>query len=89
MPFMSNVPSIIFHSLNNDTNSNKLLHDKRLSDVLDAWGLCRHEIVGDGNCCFTAVAFGLIFSAESLSGEYKHFLHLKEVDLSMGIDKIA
>ena len=89
MPFMSSVPSIVFHCLNNDTSNNKLLHDKRLYDVLDGWGLCKHESIGDGNCCFTAVAFSLMLNTEGLSDEYKHFLHLKEVDLSMGIEEVA
>ena len=89
MPFMASVPSIVFHCLNNDTSSNKLLHDQRLSDVLDGWDLCKHDIIGDGNCCFTAVAFSLILNTEGLSDEYKHFLYLKEVDLSMDIQQVA
>ena len=59
MPFMSGVPSMYFHTLDNNTNQNCMTHEKHLTGVLDAWNMCKHEIKGDGNCCFTAVAFGI------------------------------
>ena len=30
-----------------------------------------------------------MLNTKGLSDEYKHFLHLKEVDLSMGIEQVA
>ena len=48
-----------FHTLDNNTNQNCMTHEKHLTGVFDAWNMCKHEIEGDGNCCFTAVAFGI------------------------------
>ena len=60
IPFMSGVPSMYFHTLDNNTNQNCMTHEKHLTGVLDAWNMCKHEMKGDGNCCFTALLLELI-----------------------------
>ena len=89
MPFMSGVPSMYFHSLDNNTNQSCMTHEKRLTGVLDAWNMCKHEIEGDGNCCFTAVAFGLITNSTNLTYENKQFLLSCGIDPSMDVQAIA
>ena len=37
--------------------------EQRLDDILTACGMKRHAIEGDGNCCFSAVAFSLIINS--------------------------
>ena len=38
----------------------------KIEGILCAWGLELHPILGDGNCCFSAFAFGLITNREGL-----------------------
>ena len=33
---------------------------RRLDDILGGWGMVRCEVVGDGNCCFSAIATFLL-----------------------------
>ena len=78
-----------FHTLDNTTNQNCMTHDKCLTGVFDAWNMCKHEIGGDGNCCFTAVAFGLITISTNLTCENKQFLLSCGIDLSKNMQAIA
>ena len=89
MPFMSGVPLMYFHTLDNTTNQNCMTDDKHLTGVLDAWNMCKHEIEGDDNCCFTVVAFRLITISSSLICENKRFLLSRGIDLSMNMQAIA
>ena len=89
MPFMSGVPSMYFHTLDNNTNQNCMTHKKHLTGVLDAWNMCKHEIKEDGNCCFTAVAFGLITNSTNLTYENQQFLLSCGIDPSMDMQTIA
>ena len=49
---MSDVPSLFFHRLDNDTNENETKHEQFLKNVLKAWGMQKICIDGDRNCCF-------------------------------------
>ena len=59
LPLMSAVASLFFHPSSNADNAEHELSEKRLDCVLKGWGMKRHYIEGDGNCCFSAVAFSL------------------------------
>lgn len=69
LPLMSSVASIFFHPRNMLTAD----LDRRLDDLLKAWGMRRHCIEGDGNCCFSAVAFGLLKNSMMITSDYQHF----------------
>ena len=81
MAFMCDIPSMFFHRLDNDTNKNKVKHEQRLKNVLNAWGMCKISIDGDGNCCFSAVAFSIIHNLESFNNNYKVFLETLGLNL--------
>ena len=53
--------------------------EQRLDNVLEAWGMVRHKIDGDGNCCFSAVAFSLV-ATSSLIIE-NNPIYLEEIGL--------
>lgn len=74
MSFMCDVPSMFFHQLDNDTNENKIKHEQRLNNVLNAWGMHKISIDGDGNCCFNAIAFSIFNNYESFGDDYKLYL---------------
>ena len=63
MPFMSQVPSLYFHRLTSTECTEHKTHTDRLSDILEACNMRKHVIEGDGNCCFTAVAFRLVIKS--------------------------
>lgn len=86
---MSEVPYLYFHSLKNDINYNKAVHDKRLSNVLKGWGVIKQPIEGDGNCCFKAVTFSIINNFHNLTDSEKQFLITSGIDISVAIDSVA
>ena len=47
--------------------------DRQLDDLLKAWGMQHHCIEGDGNCCFSAVAFGLLTNSIMITCDHPHF----------------
>ena len=55
IPFMSSV-SCLFESVDSAVSDNKL-HQKRLVDIVNSWGFQLHPVPGDGNCCFSALAY--------------------------------
>lgn len=58
IPFMSSV-SCLFESVEvPDDNTD---HQKRLVDAINSWGFTLHPVVGDGNCCFSALAMSILF----------------------------
>ena len=77
MLFMNDVPSLIFHRLDNDTSDNEMKHKQHLRNVLDAWGMQKICIAGDGNFCFNAVAFSIITNLKSIiiiiNGIWSHY----------------
>jgi len=76
MPFMSEVPYLYFHSLNNEDSDVTAQHNKRLTNVLKGWGVTKYPMEGDGNCCFNAVAFSLISNADNLTRSQKDLIEL-------------
>ena len=79
MPFMSGMPSMYFHTLDNTTNQNCMTYDKCLTGLLDTWNMWKHEIEEDGNCCFTAVAFSLITNSTNLTYKTNSFCYRLEL----------
>ena len=72
IPFMSSVSNVLLSQHTNSYNKQITQEDsyKILDNVLQGWGMNRHEIAGDGNCCFSAIAFFLIYNRISII-EYK------------------
>ncbi len=57
IPFMMYVPSLYMHCSRSSSKSEAREHHERLTNILTACNMQRHLIPGDGNCCFTTVAF--------------------------------
>ena len=79
MPFMSEVPYMYFHPVNNENSDITKQHDKHLANVLKGWGVMKQPMEGDGNCCFNAVAFSLISNIDNLSDSQKDLLKVEEL----------
>ena len=89
IPFMSRVPSFFFRGSKITDSSNDDNHKNRLSNVLEAWNMCQQGIQGDGNCCFSAVAFSLIVNWGVLSDEETTSLASCGLSSSMNIEAMA
>ena len=89
MPFMSEVPSLYFHYVNNATADNESAHDIRLSNVLKGWGVTKEPMVGDGNCCFSAIAFSIKINSNNLTNLQKATLNNNGIDISLDIKTLA
>ena len=63
MPFSS----LFFHGNPSCEADEHARSERRLNDVLQAWGMKCHSIDGNGNCCFTAVAFALLTNSQQIS----------------------
>ena len=55
-PFMSSVSSLFSSKI----DSQPVAEHSPLDSLIDSWKMKRVAIVGDGNCCFSAVAFGIM-----------------------------
>ena len=89
IPFMSRVPSLFFRGSKITDSSSDDNHKNRLSNVLEAWNMCQQDIQGDGNCCFSAVAFSLIVNWGVLSDEERTSLASCGLSSSMNIEAMA
>jgi len=89
MPFMSEVPYLYFHSLNNNTSEVIAQHNKRLTNVLKGWDVSKHPMKGDGNCCFNAVAFSIINNFENLTVTQRHFLKTNGIHGSADTESLS
>ncbi len=89
MPFMSMVPSLLFRSSGSTLQEHEKVHADRLSFILDACDMKKHVIEGDGDCLFSAVAFGIITNLHLLSESQKQLLKDSGVDPSLDTKNIA
>ena len=89
IPFMSRVPSLFFRGSKITDSSNDDNQKNRLSNVLEAWNMGQQDIQGDGNCCFSAVAFSLIVNWGVLSDEETTSLASCGLSSSMNIEAMA
>ena len=87
MPFMSGVPSLYFHRLTSTTEEHN--HAMRLLHILEYCNMQKYVVDGDGNCCFSAVAFSLMTNVTHLNDQQKHFLHTFGLDLSADMNSLA
>ena len=72
IPLMSSVASLFFNPKPAEHDHCSVV-DRRLNDLLKAWGMERHYIDGDGNCCFSAVAYGLFRHFTMICQQCPHF----------------
>ena len=89
IPFMSAVPSLYFKSSRAPTCDHAQEHARRLTNILDSCSMQQHPIEGDGNCCFSAVAFGLLQNIEKMDEPNKHFLANLGINQSMNLSTLA
>ena len=89
IPFMSRVPSLFFRGSKSTDSSSEDNHKRWLSDVLEAWNMCLQNIQGDGNCCFSAVAFSLTVNWGILTDEERTSLASCGLSSSMNIEVMA
>lgn len=89
MPFMSSVPTLYFQSSKSTLSEHAEVHAKRLTNILESCSMCKHTIEGDGNCCFSAVAYSLISNLHLLTEPNKQFLQDLGVDLSVDMSTLA
>ena len=79
-PFMSSVSDIIFHGNEFSTEPTSLKHKERLDQITKAWKFKIHQIDGDGNCLFSAVAFSLISNKQSLLKHDSNFFTEQQLE---------
>ena len=80
IPFMSSV-LCQFQVVPVSVDENKE-HQQRLRNNIDAWGFTIHPVVGDGNCCFSALACSLLFQ----KGEIVATLPTFFADIGLSLD---
>ena len=82
LPFTSSVCSIFFNKQTQAATEARPVEEEqqqKLISVLDAWGLQRHPIPGEGNCCFSSVAFALITNHDVLMQHNSSFFTSKKL----------
>lgn len=92
MAFMADVPSLYFRGSSFEISENERIqaeHSERLSNILDSCSMNKYPIVGDGNCCFSAVAFSLINNSNEICSPDKQFLSTLGLDFSMDVKTMA
>lgn len=47
-------------------------HQQRLLNNIESWGFQMHSVEGDGNCCFSAVAFALVSQRRDIQSVLPH-----------------
>ena len=90
LPLCSSVAAIFFDPQHN-TSDTHAQHEGRLENILKAWGMQRHKMAGDGNCCFYAVAFSVITNFSLIKEHASDFFKLinLQVDPISNLDDVA
>ena len=86
----SSVAAIFFDPQHNASDTHTQ-HEGRLENILKAWGMQRHKMAGDGNCCFYAVAFSVITNFSLIKehvSDFFEFINL-QVDPISNLDDVA
>ena len=75
VPFMSSVSAVMLSakSLSPCREDQISVHNLCLDNVLKSWKMVRKQIIGDGNCCFRAVASSLIANHKSILDQLPAF----------------
>ena len=66
IPFMSSVSCLFDTTLVGEVDD----HEERLSTLVQSWGFTMHAIVGDGDCCFSALASSLLYQRHLIKEKY-------------------
>ena len=82
LPLMASVASLFFHGNPSCETDEHARSERRLNDVLQAWGMKCHSIDGDGNCCFTAVAFAILTNSLQISRHSTTFFNNLGIQLT-------
>ena len=90
LPLCSSVAAIFFDPQHNASDTHAQ-HEDRLENILKAWGMQRHKMAGDGNCCFSAVAFSVITNFSLLKEHASDFFESinLQVDPISNLDDVA
>ena len=72
IPFMSSVSCLFDTALVGEVDD----HQERLSTLVQSWGFTMHAILGDGNCCFSALASSLLYQRHLIEAKYPSLLTL-------------
>ena len=83
---MSRVPSLFFRGSKSLDPSSQENHEQRLSN---AWNMGRKNIQGDGNCCFSAVAYSLSVNWGAFTEEERAALSMCGLSPSMNTEVMA
>jgi hypothetical protein len=70
IPFMSSAFNVLLNpesAQGEGDQGDMASHTQRLNDLLKSWKMIKKQIIGDGNCCFRAVAHSLMVNHTSLS----------------------
>ena len=89
MPFMTYVPSLHMHCSTSSQQSEEQAHYQRLTNILTSCNMCRHDIAGNGNCCFATVSFSLLCNLLQSDDQRRLFLHQKGIKVGMSILEMA
>ena len=89
IPFMSSVPSLFFRGSKSGNPASRENHESRLSDILKAWNMCRYDVEGDGNCCFTAASLSLTLNWKAFSNDERSAFAALGLLPSMDVETLA
>ncbi len=88
LPFCSSVVSIFFDQRPHESDTHAQ-HEERLGNILQAWRMQRHSMEGDGNCCFSAVAFSIITNFTQIKEHTPNFFDLIHLKPISSLDDVA
>ena len=82
VPFMSSVSAVMLSakSLSPCKEDQISVHNLCLDNALKSLKIVRKQIIGDGNCCFRAVASSLIANHKSILDQLPAFFGIADVD---------
>ena len=86
---MSSVPSLFFRGSKSGNPASRENHESRLSDILKAWNMCRYDVEGDGNCCFTAASLSLTLNWKAFSNDERSAFAALGLLPSMDVETLA
>lgn len=87
IPFMSSV-SCLFETVDSGVSEYEQ-HQKRLTEIVDSWGFQLHPVPGDGNCCFSALAFTIHTQQQDIKLRLPQLLVDLGIEDSTSVDDIA
>lgn len=80
IPFMSAISNVLL--LHNKNKTSEAHQKQFITSILKAWGSQLVPVLGDGNCCFHAVATALILNEKAIRNARDDYLTYKDIELS-------